>query len=82
MELVSAWAQQNRLTLGQVKVADDSNEITAVPELWRLIEIKGGLVTLDALNPQNEIARADAGARGRVGVGAQRASPQVTGAGG
>jgi hypothetical protein len=34
--------------------------------LWRLIEIKGGLVTLDALNPQNEIARADSGARGRV----------------
>jgi predicted transposase YbfD/YdcC len=57
IELVSAWAQQQRMTLGQVKVADDSNEITAVPELLRMIEIKGCLVTVDALNTQKETAR-------------------------
>jgi len=57
IELVSAWAQQNRMTLGQVKVADDSNEITAVPELLRLLQIKGCMVTVDALNTQKETAR-------------------------
>jgi predicted transposase YbfD/YdcC len=56
VELVSAWAQENRMTLGQVKVADDSNEITAVPELLRALEIKGCIVTVDALNTQKEIA--------------------------
>lgn len=55
--LVSAWAQQNRLTLGQVKVAADSNEITAVPELLRLLDVKGGIVTVDALNTQKDIAQ-------------------------
>lgn len=54
IELVSAWAQSNRLTLGQLKVADDSNEITAVPELLRLLQIKGCIVTVDAINTQKE----------------------------
>jgi predicted transposase YbfD/YdcC len=57
IEIVSAWARTNRLSLGQVKVADDSNEITAVPELLRLLAIKGCIVTVDALNTQKEIAR-------------------------
>ena len=52
IELVNAWAQSNRLTLGQLKVADDSNEITAVPELLRLLQIKGCIVTVDAINTQ------------------------------
>lgn len=56
LHLVSAWATRNRLTLGQVKVDDKSNEITAVPELLRLLEIKGCIVTVDALNTQKEIA--------------------------
>jgi predicted transposase YbfD/YdcC len=56
LEVVSAWAQQQRMTLGQVKVADDSNEITAVPELLHVLEIKGCIVTVDALNTQKEIA--------------------------
>ncbi|MEO0249099.1 MAG: ISAs1 family transposase [candidate division WOR-3 bacterium] len=55
IEVVSAWARSERLTLGQVKVAEESNEITAVPELLRLLEVKGCLVTLDALNTQKEI---------------------------
>ncbi len=57
IEIVSAWARTNRLTLGQVKVAEDSNEITAVPELLRVLAIKGCIVTVDALNTQKEIAR-------------------------
>lgn len=56
IELVSAWARSHRLTLGQVKVADDSNEITAVPEVLRVLELKGCIVTVDALNTQKEIA--------------------------
>ncbi len=56
IELVSAWARDQRLTLGQVKVADGSNEITAVPELLQALEVKGAVVTVDALNTQKEIA--------------------------
>lgn len=56
IELVSAWARANRLMLGQVKVSGDSNEITAVPELLRLLELKGCIVTVDALNCQKDIA--------------------------
>lgn len=54
--LVSAWAREHRLTLGQVRVATGSNEITAVPELLQVLAIKGCVVTLDALNCQKEIA--------------------------
>lgn len=54
IELVTAWARSNRLMLGQVKVAADSNEIKAVPELLRLLEIKGCIVTVDAINTQKE----------------------------
>jgi predicted transposase YbfD/YdcC len=52
LELVSAWARKNHLKLGQVKVADDSNEITAVPPLLRLLELKGCIVTVDAMHCQ------------------------------
>ncbi|MBS1811305.1 MAG: ISAs1 family transposase [Acidobacteria bacterium] len=58
LALVSAWAQANRLTLGQYQVAGDSNEITAVPELLRLLEVKGCIVTVDALNTQKDTANA------------------------
>lgn len=54
IELVSAWAQTNRLTLGQVAVEEGSNEITAVPALLRLLAIRGCIVTVDALNTQKD----------------------------
>lgn len=56
LELVSAWATHNRLVLGQVKVDEASNEITAVPQLLRLLALKGCIVTLDAINTQKETA--------------------------
>lgn len=56
IHLVSAWARSNRLTLGQVKVDEKSNEITAIPELLRLLHIKGCIVTIDAMGTQKEIA--------------------------
>ena len=56
IELVSAWTRSNRLMLGQIKVAGDSNEITAVPLLLRLLELKGCIVRLDALHCQKDTA--------------------------
>ncbi|MCB0156365.1 MAG: ISAs1 family transposase [Anaerolineae bacterium] len=56
IHMISAWASQNRLVLGQVKVADKSNEITAIPELLRLLAIKGCIITIDAMGCQTEIA--------------------------
>jgi predicted transposase YbfD/YdcC len=57
LHLVSAWAVENHLILGQKAVADGSNEIAAIPELLRVPDLKGALVTLDAAGCQVEIAR-------------------------
>jgi predicted transposase YbfD/YdcC len=54
--IVSAWAESNGLVLGQLKVADKSNEITAVPELLRVLELSGCIVTTDAMGCQKKIA--------------------------
>ena len=54
--IVSAWASDNGLTLGQVKVKDKSNEITAIPELLEVLELKGCIVTIDAMGCQKKIA--------------------------
>jgi predicted transposase YbfD/YdcC len=56
IHMVSAWATENRLILGQIKVEEGSNEITAVPPLLRALAIKGCIVTLDALHCQKETA--------------------------
>ncbi|HWP45029.1 MAG TPA: ISAs1 family transposase [Blastocatellia bacterium] len=56
INMVSAWAEQNRLVLGQVRVVEKSNEITAIPELLRMLEISGCIVTIDAMGCQTEIA--------------------------
>jgi len=55
--VVSAWAVENGLVLGQLKVADKSNEITAVPELLRALELRGCIVTTDAMGCQKKIAK-------------------------
>jgi len=57
IHMVSAWASTNRLVLGQVKVDDKSNEITAIPELLRLLVLRGCSVTIDAMGCQTEIAQ-------------------------
>ena len=57
VHLVSAWAAGNRLVLGQLRTAEKSNEITAVPELLRRLELAGCIVTLDAMGCQKTIAR-------------------------
>ncbi|EEF60367.1 ISAs1-like element ISVer2 family transposase [Pedosphaera parvula] len=55
--IVSAWAAGNSLVLGQIQVPDKTNEITAVPQLLRVLELSGCIVTLDAMGCQKEIAR-------------------------
>lgn len=55
--IVSAWAEDNGLVLGQMKVEDKSNEITAVPQLLRVLELSGCIVTLDAMGCQKNIAK-------------------------
>ena len=55
--MVSAWASENRLVLGQTRVDDKSNEITAIPRLLAQLDLSGCIVTVDALNTQTAIAK-------------------------
>lgn len=56
IHMVSAWAASNELVLGQLKVADKSNEITAIPLLLDLLDIEGSIITIDAIGTQVSIA--------------------------
>jgi predicted transposase YbfD/YdcC len=58
IHMVSAWASQNGIALGQRKVDGKSNEITAIPELLRLLDVSGCTVTIDAMGCQRHIAQA------------------------
>lgn len=58
IHMVSAWASKNNMVLGQVKVSEKSNEITAIPKLLELIAIQGCVVTIDAMGCQENIAKA------------------------
>jgi predicted transposase YbfD/YdcC len=57
IHIVSAWAVENGVSLGQVKVDGKSNEITAIPELLSLLDLHGCLVTIDAMGCQRDIAQ-------------------------
>lgn len=57
IHVVNAWASEQRLVLGQTKVNDKSNEITAIPELIKVLELSGCLVTIDAMGTQTSIAQ-------------------------
>ncbi len=57
IHMVSAWASTNRLVLGQVKVDEKSNEITALPALLQVLALKGCIVTIDAMGCQTEIVK-------------------------
>lgn len=56
LHLVSAWASENGITLGQLKVDGKSNEITALPELLKRLDVQGCVVTLDAMGCQKDLA--------------------------
>ncbi len=55
--MVSAWATENRLVLGQLKVDEKSNEITAIPEMIKVLDVAGCIVTIDAMGCQKEIVK-------------------------
>ena len=55
--MVSAWANENNLVLGQVRVNEKSNEITAIPELLDKIMIQGNIIIIDAMGTQTDIAK-------------------------
>jgi predicted transposase YbfD/YdcC len=57
IHMVRAWASANRLVLGQLKVEEKSNEITAIPKLLTMLDITGAIVTIDAMGCQKEIAK-------------------------
>jgi len=56
IHMVSAWANKNRVVLGQRKIDDKSNEITAIPKLLKMLDVEGCVVTIDAMGCQRKIA--------------------------
>ena len=54
IHMVSAWGRENSMVLGQVKTEEKSNEITAIPKVLNLLDIKGFIVTIDAMGCQRE----------------------------
>lgn len=64
IHMVSAWAVENRVVLGQVKTNEKSNEITAIPELLNMLDIGSCIVTIDAMGCQKKIAQRITGAGG------------------
>ena len=57
IHMVSAWAAENQVVLGQIQVDDKSNEITAIPDLLDLLDVSGCIVTIDAIGCQKKIAQ-------------------------
>lgn len=57
VHIVSAWASENNIVVGQIKVDEKSNEITAIPELLDLLVIDDSIITIDAMGTQTEIAK-------------------------
>ncbi len=75
LQMVSAWATANQLSLGQVAVDQESNETRAIPKLLEMLDVSGALVTIDAAGCQREIAQriVDQGADYCLAVKAKRA---------
>jgi predicted transposase YbfD/YdcC len=57
LHLVSAWVRDNQLALGQLATEEKSNEITAIPTLLAMLDVRGAIVTIDAMGAQKEIAK-------------------------
>jgi len=57
IHIVNAWASSNQMILGQLKTANKSNEITAIPLLLSLLDIQGSIITIDAMGTQKKIAK-------------------------
>ncbi len=57
IHMISAWAASNQIVLGQLKIEEKSNEITAIPLLLKLLDISGCIITIDAMGTQKKIAK-------------------------
>jgi hypothetical protein len=57
IHLVSSFSTENEVFLGQIKTAEKSNEITAIPELLKILDLEKAIVTIDAMGCQTEIAQ-------------------------
>lgn len=75
--LVSAFASSNRLVFGQLAVADKGNEITAIPKLLELLDVRGATVTIDAMGCQKDIARKIVDGRGDYYLAVKENQPQL-----
>jgi predicted transposase YbfD/YdcC len=78
LHVVSAWAVENHLTLGQVATDAKSNEITAIPELLELLDLNGAVVTIDAMGCQKEIAADIIGRGGQYVLAAKENQPHLS----
>ncbi len=74
---VSAWLSDEGLVLGQIKTAEKSNEITAIPELLRVIDLRGATVTIDAMGCQTEIAKTIVGGKGNYLLAVKENQPAL-----
>lgn len=77
LHVVSAWAVENHLTLGQVATDAKSNEITAIPELLELLDLEGAVVTIDAMGCQKEIAADIVDGRGQYLLAVKENQPHL-----
>lgn len=77
LHAVSAWATEQGLTLGQVAVDTKSNEITAIPELLKTLELRGTVVTIDAMGTQKDIAQAIVGDGGEYCLAVKENQPTL-----
>lgn len=74
---VSAWLSDEGLVLGQIKTAEKSNEITAIPELLRVIDLRGATITIDAMGCQTEIAKTIVGGKGNYLLAVKENQPAL-----
>jgi len=77
LHLVNAWAVENRLFLGQAAVAEGSHEIAALPELIRVLDLRGALVTIDAAGCQKEVVKQIRGQGGHYLVAVKGNQPSL-----
>jgi predicted transposase YbfD/YdcC len=77
LHMVSAWSVENHLTLGQVATHAKSNEITAIPELLKFLDLEGAVVTIDAMGCQKDIAAAIVQGKGEYVLAAKDNHPHL-----
>ena len=78
VHMVSAWAHEEGLCLGQIRVEERSNEITAIPELLALLDVRGSVLSIDAIGCQKEIAEQIVGKGGQYVLAVKENQPTLS----